>query len=52
MFIIAIIALSLHIQNMSMPLINILKSNAQMGINNLQEKDVSWSKQIILKIIT
>jgi len=29
---------------MPLPLINTLKNNVQMGINNLQEKDVSWEK--------
>ena len=44
MFLLTIIPLTLHFQNMPLPLINLLKNNAQMGINNLQEKDISWEK--------
>ena len=44
MFLLTIIPLCFSIQNMPLPLINLLKNNAQMGINNLHEKDVSWEK--------
>tara|TARA_B100000902_G_scaffold396629_1_gene458187 strand:- start:7683 stop:8102 length:420 start_codon:yes stop_codon:yes gene_type:complete len=44
MFALIIIPLCLHIQNMPLPLIKYLKNNANMGINNLQEKDISWEK--------
>ena len=44
MFLLTIIPLTIHVQNMPLPLINLLKNNVQMGKNNLQEKDVSWEK--------
>jgi hypothetical protein len=39
-----IIPLCMPVKNMPMPLVNILKNNAQMGVNTLQEKDISWEK--------
>tara|TARA_B100000963_G_scaffold108850_1_gene94707 strand:- start:127 stop:546 length:420 start_codon:yes stop_codon:yes gene_type:complete len=44
MFLLVIIPLSLHIQNMPLPMINYLKNNVKMSVNNLQEKDISWEK--------
>lgn len=44
MLLLIIIPLSLHIQNMPIPMINALKKHTEMGKNNLQEKDVSWKK--------
>ena len=44
MFLLTIIPLSLHIQNMPLPMINYLKNNVKMSVNNLQEKDISWEK--------
>ena len=44
MLLLIIIPLSLHIQNMPIPMINALKKHTQIGINNLQEQDVSWEK--------
>ena len=32
------------VQNIPIPMINILKKNVYMGINSLQETDVSWEK--------
>ena len=39
-----IIPLCLQVKNMPMPLVNILKNNAQLGVNSLQENDISWEK--------
>ena len=44
MFLLTIIPLTIHVQNIPLPLINVLKNNAKMGSYNLQEKDVSWEK--------
>lgn len=44
MFLLTIIPLCLHYKTMPLPFINVLKNNAKMGLNNLQEKDISWEK--------
>ena len=44
MFLLSIIPLCFNVQNMPIPMINILKKNVYMGINNLQETDIAWEK--------
>lgn len=44
MFLLYIIPMCFSVQNMPIPMINILKKNVYMGINSLQETDVSWEK--------
>jgi len=44
MFLLYIIPLCFSVQNMPIHMINILKKNVYMGINSLQETDVSWEK--------
>jgi len=39
-----IIPLCLQVKNIPMPLVNILKNNAKLGVNSLQENDISWEK--------
>ena len=44
MFLLYIIPMCFSVQNIPIPMINILKKNVYMGINSLQETDVSWEK--------
>ena len=51
MLVLLLVPVSFHVTNMPVPMINYLRNNVNMGINVINENDVSWEKTFKCKNI-